>query len=307
MNDLDSLVSSAKIYHWFRDNGITDSVLSVQKHGLIVIKDPIRKSQWQEFESGLDYTNKSLIVITDGVPSHWIRNKKLKVIRRQNVLKKTLTSINNYLKNSNYDFKHFHRQVSSLNYDYFLQYGRWEHHRETVVAELESRQILTGSLYSRPTIGDRPGRSIEDYRKDAPIEFRFRHADNFKTVVENSQRCHCSIVLENNGLLAESDSTITEKSLWPILAQVPFVWAVAPNKVEQLTKWGFRPNDFPKTDLRALTEQLMWLRSEFANLDRAQKWQDDQGAIINHNLSILKGLSHRIDEETHQQMVSHGI
>jgi len=172
--------------------------------------------------------------------------------------------------------------------------------------ELESRSVLTDSLYSRPSVGDRPGRSIEDCSIDAPVEFRFNHADNFDRVIKNSQRCCCSVVLENNGLLAESDRTITEKSMWPVLAQVPFVWAVAPNKSQQLKEWGFRPNDPTRSNLRSFTEQLMWLRSEFADPTRAQRWQDDQGETINHNLTILKGLADRISEDTQQQLAQLG-
>tara|TARA_R110001592_G_scaffold279763_1_gene547186 strand:- start:82 stop:612 length:531 start_codon:yes stop_codon:yes gene_type:complete len=168
--------------------------------------------------------------------------------------------------------------------------------------ELESRAVLTNSLYSRPSVEDQPGRSIEDSKIDAPPEFEFNHGGNFDTVIKNSQRCCCSVVLENNGLLTESDGTITEKSLWPILAQVPFVWAVAPNRIQQLTEWGFQPNDPPCTDLRSLTKQLLWLRSEFADTERAQRWQDNQGKIINHNLTILKTLADRIDENTHRQL-----
>ena len=114
------------------------------------------------------------------------------------------------------------------------------------------------------------------------------------------------MVLENNGLLTESDRTITEKSMWPIFAQVPFVWASAPNKIKQLTEWGFNPNDPPRTNLRSLTEQLLWLRSEFSNPSIAQRWQDDQGETNNHNLAILKGLPDRLDESVHQQLARIG-
>ena len=304
MVGIDSLVSSAKKYNWFADDGITDSASTIQKDGIINLRDPIKKSQWKEFESALEGISKSLVVITDGLPQEWISNKKLIVVQTQSVLTTILRNIDHRLKN--YQFNCFNRTLSSLEYDYFLMYGRWEYHRETVMKELESRSVLTDSLYSRPSVGDRPGRSIEDCSIDAPVEFRFNHADNFDRVIKNSQRCCCSVVLENNGLLAESDRTITEKSMWPIIAQVPFVWAVAPNKSQQLKDWGFQPNDPPRSNLRAFTEQLMWLRSEFADPARAQRWQDDQGETINHNLNILKGLADRIDEDTHQQLAQLG-
>ena len=87
-----------------------------------------------------------------------------------------------------------------------------------------------------------------------------------------------------------------------MLAQVPTVWAMNSHKRKQLTTWGFRPNDAPRNNLRSFTEQLMWLRSEFADPTRAQQWQDDQGETINHNLTILKGLADRIDEDNYQQL-----
>jgi|TARA_R110000822_G_C15268704_1_gene488993 hypothetical protein len=324
MVDIESLEESAKTYFqvihqnvwhtfWFPEqpNAISDSVSRIQKDGIIQIREMIKQSQWQEFESRLAGINRSLIVITDGLPKKWVTNKKLNVLQVQSVLNSTLTKFKPYLKN--YNFNYFNRQSSLLEYDYFLMYGRWEYHRETVMKELESRAVLTNSLYSRPSVkelhGDRkeeledqPGRSIEDNKIDAPPEFEFNHGSNFDTVIKNSQRCCCSVVLENNGLLTESDGTITEKSLWPILAQVPFVWAVAPNRIQQLTEWGFQPNDPPCTDLRSLTKQLLWLRSEFADTERAQRWQDNQGKIINHNLTILKTLADRIDENTHRQL-----
>jgi hypothetical protein len=309
MLDIDPIVLSAKKYNWFSDDGITDSASTIQKDGIVEIVDHIKKSQWKEFESALEGTSQSLIVITQGVPQEWIGNKKLNVIQTQSYTKRLLSKIDKNLKNWRVfnRFTHFHRNSSSLDYDYFLMYGRWEYHRETLVKELESRSVLIKSLYSRPKVGDRPGRSIENHTVHAPIESRFNHLDNFDMVIKNSQRCCCSVVLENNGLLAESDRTITEKSIWPILAQVPFVWAVAPNKVQQLTEWGFRANDPPRHDLRSLTEQLMWLRSGFDNPDTAQRWQDDQGEIINHNLTILRGLADRIDEDTHRQLRQLGL
>ena len=301
MVDIASLTKSAKTYSWFKTIHISDSVSRIQKDGIIQIYDNIKKSQWQEFESGLAGINKSLIVITDGLPKKWVTNKKLNVLQVQSVLTDTcLNQFNPYLKK--YNFNYFHRESSLLEYDYFLMYGRWEYHRETVMKELESRAVLTNSLYSRPSVDGNPGRSIEDNRIDAPPELEFNHEANFDMVIKNSQRCHCSVVLENNGLLAESDGTITEKSIWPILAQVPFVWAIAPNKIHQLTEWGFQPNDTPRNNLRSFTEQLMWLRSEFADPIRAQQWQDDQGETINHNLTILKGLADRIDENTYKQL-----
>jgi hypothetical protein len=304
MMSIDSLISSAKSYNWFRDDSITNSASVVQKDGVIVIKEHIKRSQWQEFESALEGISNSLVVITDGLPQEWINNKKLNVLRTQSVLRLGLKKIDHHIKN--YKFNYFNRKFVEIEYDYFLMYGRWEYHRETVVKELESRAVLANSLYSRPSVEDQPGRSIEDNRIDAPLEFRFNHGDNFNMVIKNSQRCHCSVVLENNGLLTESDGTITEKSMWPVLAQVPFVWAVAPNRIQQLTEWGFRPNDPPRNNLRSFTEQLMWLRSEFTDPIKAQRWQDDQGETINHNLTILKGLADRIDEDTQQQLAQLG-
>ena len=305
MEDIDSFVSSAKKYNWYFDDGITDSASTIQKDGIIKIWNPIKKSQWKEFESALEGIDKSLVVITDGLPREWVDNKKLIVVQTQSILRGVFRKISNQLKNHQL-FNHFNITSSSLEYDYFLMYGSWEYNRETVMKELESRSILSNSLYSRPRVGDQPGRSIEDYEAEAPEEFRYNHKDNFNAVIKNSQRCCCSVVLENNGFLSENDRTITEKSVWPILSQVPFVWALAPNKVKQLTDWGFRPNDPPRTDIRSLCEQLLWLRHEFNDPARSQRWQDEQGEIINHNLTLLKGLADRIDEDTYQQLTQLG-
>jgi hypothetical protein len=286
------------------DNSITDSVEYVKKKGGIIIKDSIQQSWWEEFQSLLDGINKTILVIADGLPKEWIKNSKLKVINNQSVMRDSLKNLDHYLKN--YQFNHFNRTSSSLEYEYFLMYGRREYHRETVMKELESRSVLTNSLYSRPAVEDQPGRSIESRLSDAPEDRRFNHADNFNFVIKNSQRCHCSIMLLNEGFAEDRCGYTTEKCLWPVLAQVPTIWAMNSYKRKQLTTWGFRPNDPPRSNLRSFTEQLLWLRSEFADPIRAQRWQDDQGETINHNLTILKGLADRIDEDTHQQLAQLG-
>ena len=52
------------------------------------------------------------------------------------------------------------------------------------------------------------------------------------------------------------------------------------NKVRQLEQWGFRPADTPATNSRSVMEQLLWLKTEFSDSARAQRWQDNQGETI---------------------------
>jgi len=297
---MSTLFESFKKYNWMSDDSITDSVEYVKKEGGIIIKDSIKQSLWEEFQSLLDGINRPILVVADGLPKEWVKNSKLTVINTQSVMRDSLKNLDHHLKN--YPFNHFNRKSSSLEYEYFLMYGRQEYYREIVVKELESRSVLSNSLYSRPTVEDRPGRSIESRTSDAPEHLRFNHRDNFNFVIKNSQRCHSSIMLLNEGFAEDRCGYMTEKCLWPMLAQVPTVWAMNSHKRKQLTTWGFRPNDAPRNNLRSFTEQLMWLRSEFADPTRAQQWQDDQGETINHNLTILKGLADRIDEDNYQQL-----
>ena len=321
---MSTLPESFKKYNWMLDDSITDSVEYAKKEGGIVIMDSIKQSLWEEFQALLDGIDRQILVFTDGLPKEWVKNPKLKVINTQSVLRDSLRNLDHHLKN--YAFDYFDRDSSSLEYDYFLMYGRQEYYREIVVKELESRSVLSNSLYSRPTVSetltiresvknqevinsavtlileDQVGRSIESPTSDAPEHLRLDHSDNFNFVVKNSQRCHCSIMLLNEGFAEDRCGYMTEKCLWPVLAQVPTVWAMNSHKQKQLTTWGFRPNDAPRNNIRTFTEQLMWLRSEFANPTRTQQWQDDQGEIINNNLIILKGLADRIDEDTHQQL-----
>ena len=304
---IETLISSSKKYSWM-SSGISDSASVVQKNGIITITDNIKQSQWQEFESALEGNNQQLLIITEGLPIEWVNNKKLNVIQSQNCVRRSLKNLDDILKN--HSFNHFNIQINSLQYDYFLMYGRWEFHRETIMSEMESRSILDHSLYSRPTTDNKKGRSIENKEQNKLTYFddsRSNHKVNFDTVVKNSQKCHCTVVLEDNGLLEESDNTITEKSLWPIFAQVPFIWAMGTNKMRQLARWGFYPADRPTTNLRSLMEQLLWLKTEFSDPTRAQRWQDNQGKAINHNLYQLKILSDRIDDDIHQQLKKLGI
>ena len=300
---LETLVSSSKEYNWMSDSGISDSASIVQKDGIINITDPIKQSQWQEFESALEGNNQQLLIITEGLPIEWVNNKKLNVIQSQNCVRRSLKNLDDILKNQS--FNHFNIQINSLQYDYFLMYGRWEFHRETIMSEMESRSILDHSLYSRPATDNKKGRSIEDKEQNKLTyvdDSRENHRVNFDMVVKNSQKCHCTIVLENQGFLEESDNSISEKSLWPIFAQVPSVWVMGTNKVRQLEQWGFRPADPPATNSRSLMEQLLWLKTEFSDSARAQRWQDNQGETINHNLCQLRTLADRIDDDVHQQL-----
>tara|TARA_E500000331_G_C17231551_1_gene702864 strand:- start:306 stop:1208 length:903 start_codon:yes stop_codon:yes gene_type:complete len=297
---MSKLIESFKKYNWMSDDSITDSVKYAKKEGGIIIKDAVRQSLWEEFQSLLEDINKPILVVTDGLPKEWIKNSKLKVINTQSVMRNCLKNLDHHLKN--YPFDHFHRKSTALEYDYFLMYGSQEHYREIIVKELESRSVLIDSLYSRPAVEGRPGRSIESPLSDAPEHLRYKHRDNFNFVIKNTQRCHASIMLLNEGFAEDRCGYMTEKCLWPILAQVPTVWAMNSHKRKQLTTWGFRPNDAPRNNLRSFTEQVMWLRSEFTDPIRAQRWQDEQGKTINHNLNILKGLADRIDEETDQQL-----
>ena len=43
MKSIDSLILSAKEYNWLYDDGITDSALTLQKNGVIIILDHIYK------------------------------------------------------------------------------------------------------------------------------------------------------------------------------------------------------------------------------------------------------------------------
>lgn len=311
-----NLINECKRYEWLGsgvfnndDKGLNsaeiDIISTLKKDGIIRIHDPIFKKQWDKFEYALSGISKNLIVITDGVPKNWVTNKKLHVVQIQSVLQNTLKKLDKFLKK--YNFNHYHRQATSLEYDYFLLYGRFEYHKETIVKELELRKILNRSLYSRPTTGNVLGRSIEDKKIDAPIELRFSHDNNFEIIISNAQKCHCCIVLESGGLYEGTDSTITEKSIWPILSQVPFVWSMGANKTMKLQEWGFMPNDNHRMNLRLLVEQLLWLKSEFNSKERSQIWQNEQGETINANLKKLRNLDSVIEEEIYNQMIFLGF
>jgi len=295
-----------KGFNWYADsNQIIDSVNTIKKDKIIVIKEQITKPQWIKFEELLGNINQQYLIITDGLPFEWVKNSKLTVIQTHSYVRNTLEEFDEIFKT--YSFKHFQRKVNLIEKDFFMMYGRWSYHREQVVAELESRSLLDESIYSRPTFEGIKGRSIENAKEPTPDQTRYNHTRNFKSVLENSQKCHCYIVLENNGLLQDTDQTMTEKIIWPILAQTPFILAVGIEKAKKLSDWGILPADSPRHSIRSFTEQVLWLKSEFKNLTRAQKWQDSQGEKINLNLKLLKNLKNVIDLDVESQFRQHGI
>lgn len=294
-------------HNWFSEKDtINDSIEQIKKDKVLIIIDHIKKTQWKEFEHRLESIGSKILVITDGLPIEWVTNSKINVITgRQYFLRTALDQLDNILKTNL--FNHHKRQQDLLQFEFFMMYGRWEFHRELVVNELESKYLLKKSLYSRPAINQKAARSIESKIEPAPEKFRFSHKNNFQNVVKNCQKCHCAIVLENNGLLDETDSTLSEKFIWPILAQVPFIWIAGPQKIKKLLEWGFLPADPPRQSIRGLVEQLFWLQSEFQDPTKAQHWQDSQGNLLNRNLKKLKRLKSFLDEEFQKQMRQHGL
>jgi len=288
-----------KTFNWFNTQDVTESIEFAKKNEITTIVDPITKSQWKEFEAGLEDFKKTRIIVVNGLPDSWISLDHLKVINVQRAIREPLAKLNDKIKN--YSFNHHKIDVNHLEFDFFLSYGRWEFHRESIFKELHSRKIIEKSLYSCPSVKGRDARSIENVLIAPPTELRFDHKKNFNFMLKNIQQTNCAIVLENNGLLAESDCSISEKSLWPMFAQVPFIWILSYEKIKQMQKWGFEPAETPANTVKEICKQLLWLHSEFSNKNNAQKWQDHMGNTTNKNLSLAKKLLERIEEDIHNQ------
>ena len=302
---LAKLDDTFKRFNWMLDNGITNSAEVIQKDGGIILIDSIQRTWWDQFQLSVEGVDKQLLVFACNMPRHWVTNKNITLVNLHRILRYTLDDLSPQIKYWRFD--HFDRQVDLFTHDFFMTYGNGEHYREACVAELEDMGVLDQSLYSRPATDTRPARSIENVGEAMPAEMRFDHSNNFQFMLRNTQRCHSAIVLSNEPFRDERCGHLNEKILWPILAQVPMLWAMNSHKRQQMQSWGFVPADTPRSDLRSFTEQLLWLRSVFRDSDRAQRWQDAQGNTINHNLDVLKGLADRIDEDTHRQLVPLGL
>mgnify|MGYP006170379685 CR=1 FL=1 len=292
---------------WKLDLGITDSVDVIKRNGIIYIHENIDIDHWKEFQEKLEDLQKTVVVLTEGLPAEWVTNKKIKMVKTHKYLRRYLREIDNIVQY--YKFNHFNMQTSDLQYEFFLMYGTYNFYREQDMAELEYRGVMNNSLYSRPTVGDKVGKRIDDdsHTDAEKLKQRRQPAFNFKNVLQQSQKCHCSIAFEVDGLSDRFCGLITEKSFWPVLAQVPSLWAMSPNKVKQLKEWNFMPADRPAKNIREFCEQLMWLRSEFKNKDKAQKWLDSQGKIINHNLETFIQLPSRINEDLSARIKEIGL
>ena len=292
-------------YQWY-GGSILDSIKGIKEKGIILINECIWKPEWEAFERHLDSISKTVVVITDGLPREWIQNKKINVVVRQGHVQHTLRSWkNNILKGK---LKHFKRQAENLPYDFFLMYGRYCNMKEPIFHELLKKQILQNSIYSCPAIeNERLATSIEDISKAPPDSMRFAHDKNAHTVITNCQKTKCHLVLETNGLKENDCAFITEKSLWPLVSQMPAIWITTARKYQQLTDWGLQPAEPSRFNIRAIVEQLLYLQKVFQDPLLSQKWQDDQGEKINKNVSILNSLCDRLQEEEHLQYKNLGL
>lgn len=305
---------------WNRDESITNSVEIILRDGGINLVDPVQRGMWDQFQHKLEGVNRKLLVFACNIPPEWVTNNNIKLVNTHYVLRHQLRDLKRKIATHRYE--NFNRQCNHIQYDFMMTYGIAEQHRETLVSVLEDKDVLKNSLYSRPYASGRQAHTLEDTLNSnsadvfdtesaqgyKPIQnYRYDHHNNFEFMIESTQKCHCAIALLNNAFREEMCGHLNEKFLWPILAQVPMLWAMTSRQREQMLSWGFRENEASRTNVRSFVEQAWWLKTVFSDPKVAQQWQDDQGATCNHNLSVLKRLADRIDEDTQKQLSPLGL
>ena len=201
----------------------------------------------------------------------------------------------------------YHRKVDSLTYDFILPYGSWQHEREEVMQTLERLNILDNSIYSRPPqkverqkhididylfpiTSEAQPRTIEGKTDTINESQRFQHDSNIFNLYDASKSAHCWVVMENYCLNDSMSGTVSEKVLYPILYGVPFIYIGNREQRLTLARWGIQPNDPPRSSVRSVAEQMMWLKGIFSDPKLSQQWQDHQGKIIQSNLLALENL-----------------
>lgn len=200
-----------------------------------------------------------------------------------------------------------HRQSKSFDHEFVMLYGSWQHERETVMQTLERLHILDRSIYSRPPqiaeykkhincdylfpiTSEAEPRTIEQTHSTISHEQRFCHESNIFNLFDASKTAHCWVVMDCYCLNNDMTGTVTEKVLYPILYGVPFIYIGNHEQRLTLSRWGIRPNDLARADVRSVAEQMLWLQSIFRDPELAQQWQDRQGETIISNLRALENL-----------------
>ena len=270
---------------------------------VVNFKEFIHRKQWDYFHQRTKNKNGKIQVFCP-MPPDWPVDKGMDV----EVLHVWLYKISRELKQIKKTFPtQYNRQAESFDHDFILPYGSWQHEREIVIQALERLNVLDRSIYSRPPQkieqqkhinidylfpihSEAVAQTIEQTAIAITQEQRFEHASNIFNLIDASKKAHCWVVMDNFCLNDDMLGTVSEKVLYPILYGVPFIYVGNREQRRTLARWGIQPNDPPKSDVRGVVEQMLWLKSIFRDPKLAQQWQDHQGKTIISNLQVLEKL-----------------
>ena len=301
-DELGDLATQIETRSWQDDDGIADSVEVAIRDGAIRVMDNIYLRWWQEFEIRISQQPRTVVVFTDGVPPEWNRSRQVRVTQIQaELLRAWRPDLQTWCGHN--DGIQIHRDTREIPHEFTLLWqDGTDQGRGRVVRALEDAGLLENSLYSRPQERHRPARTLEGDR----VPRRQHFGDRMQALIGPLRRAHCHIALAEYSLEPVC-GCLGEKQLFPILARVPWIWVASDPKVRAYSQLGLRPNDPTRSNLRAVQEQLWWLRHQFQDPDRAQRWHDQQEHLIRHNRRQLDRLSDHFREHILRERARLGI
>lgn len=272
----------------------------------------IHKNQWNYFIEQTEGVEGD-VTVWSHLPDDWSVDGKKRIKVMNNCVYNAVTWA--LERSEQYPFLGYSRKVKNFDKHFMLAYGvDPDGERECVLQVLERLNVLDQSVYSRPAVTnemqmDYPDldyifpirnnnikyRNIEGETSDGRPKKKWNPSSKWDSGLEEYitpqyhtlKKVHCYAVLDclplNNDMLPMP----SEKWVWPVFMGIPWIYIGTEGQMKTLRSWGFEPNDTHRSDVRGVTEQMMWLKSIFDDPDLAQKWQKKQGELIVKNREAL--------------------
>lgn len=289
-------------------------VAELKAHGGLVLEEFVTFQEWDDLVQTINGINDGgpyTLVTRSHVPDEWtpVSNPKCRHVTHDSWLGEHITS----LRRAQKTHKHYDHG-DGVTKDFYMPYGSESYERERIMRAAESLNLLTNSHYSRPPVSKT--RDIPPVYTEQPAMHGFRHRtiEDENTVITNAQRfahvtnwyalrpymleCQVAVVLDNYCFSDNYSGYLTEKTLYPVAAGIPWIYAGNKHQRKLLLERGFRPHMPLAETPEQLINQMLWLKAVFTNKEMTKNWQTSQGEKIIHNQNVLDTLDKRLMYET---------
>lgn len=292
----------------------TQIVSEIIKHGGVIFAEYVRHDEWcalveavDDIDSGGPYE----VMTWKPMPPTWpkIRNPLCRHVVHDTWLPRQIPA----LQKAQINHRHYDHGAG-VTKDFYVPYGTENHDRERVMRAMESLNLLTNSHYSRPAVSrtrdqlpvyaEQPTnqpilpRTMEAEDSGITMSQRFDHGTNWHSVRPYMISCQVAVVLDNYCFNDGYSGYIGEKSLYPIAAGIPWIYAGNINQRRRLLERGFRPHMPMAETPERLIDQMLWLKAVFTNPEMTKNWQASQGMTVIHNQRVLADLHRCLESES---------